>query len=194
MNPCASPGKYSPQAAVAEKAVRDPSHILYTVTVAVTFHSYAPPLKGPPTHGVSHAAIAARFPGHFADKKQPHVQWYPLGAVAEFRLGEKLEQSSWRIFHGGSASKRASQAVEPQPRRVELGIRYRLKLRVDTLPGTAARYRVKSWKDGQPEPAAWDFETTEQRDAIPAGGALVVSHNTDVTIGNLTVKPNDTEK
>ncbi|MBI5772949.1 MAG: hypothetical protein HZA89_04290 [Verrucomicrobia bacterium] len=166
----------------------------YTVTVAVTFHSYAPPLKGPPTHGVSHAAIAARFPGHFADQKQPHVQWYPLGAVAEFRLGEKLEQSSWRIFHGGSASKRASQAVEPQPRLVELGIRYRLKLRVDTLPGSAARYRVKSWKDGQPEPAAWDFETTEERDAIPAGGALVVSHNTDVTIGNLSVKPNDTEK
>lgn len=166
----------------------------YTVTVAVTFHSYAPPLKGPPTHGVSHAAIAARFPGHFADKKQPHVQWYPLGAVAEFRLAEKLEHSSWRIFHGGSASKRASQAVEPQPRLVELGIRYWLKLRVDTLPGNAARYRVKSWKDGQPEPAAWDFETTEERDAIPAGGALVVSHNTDVTIGSLTAKPNDTEK
>ena len=59
------------------------------------------------------------------------------------------------------------------------------------LAGPAARYRVKSWRDGAPEPAAWDFETTETRNVIPAGGALFVSHNTDVTVGTITVTANN---
>lgn len=163
----------------------------YTVTATVTFHAYAPPVKTAPTYGVSHAAIAARFPGHFADKKQPHVQWYPLGAVAEFRLGEKLEQSSWRIFRDGTATKRAISIVEPRMRRVELGVKYRLKLRVDTLPGPNARYRVKAWKESEPEPTAWDMDEREGGAAIPSGGALLVAHNTDVTFGNFSVTPND---
>lgn len=163
----------------------------YTVTAEVTFHSYAPPLGGKPTYGVSHAAIAARYPGHFADHLQPHVQWYPVGAVAEFRLGEKLDQSSWRLFLGGAAKVRPNVAVEPQPRRVELGVRYLLKLRVDSLPGPAARYRVKSWKVGAPEPDAWDLDAKEALNVLPAGGALLVSHNTDVTFGRITATPNN---
>jgi len=162
----------------------------YTVTAEVTFHSYAPPLGGAPTHGVSHAALAARYPGHFADKLQPHVQWYPVGAVAEFRLGLDLAQSSWRVFIGGSPTVRSPAVVEPQLRRVELGVRYVLKIRVDTLPGPAARYRVKSWKSGTPEPAAWDMDTKETTHVLASGGALVVSHNTDVTIGNITATGN----
>jgi len=162
----------------------------YTVTAEVTFHSYAPPLPKAPTYGVSHAALAARYPGHFADALQPHVQWYPLGVVAEFRLGENLDQSSWRIFLGGAATMRPTAIVEPQPRRVELGVRYLLKIRVDTLPGPAARYRVKSWKANEPEPVAWDMDTKESTNVLSAGGALIVSHNTDVTIGKLTATPN----
>jgi hypothetical protein len=165
----------------------------YTVTVAVTFHGYTPPFGGQPTYGVSHAAIAARFPGHFADDRQPHVQWFPLGAVAEFRLGQDLDQSSWRIFRDGGTAPRAfpTTLVEPRMRRVELGVRYQLKLRVDSLPGPASRIRVKSWPAGEPEPAAWDMDSKEGGGAIPAGGALVVSHNTDVTFGMLTATRNN---
>lgn len=162
----------------------------YTVTVAATFHGYAPPRHGAPTYGVSHAAIAARFPGHFADQKQPHVQWYPLGAVAEFRLGENLAQSSWRIFRDGTAKTFPNRVHEARERRVELGVRYWLKLRVDSLPGAAARYRVKAWRDGEPEPAGWDVDSREGGPVVPAGGALLVAHNTDVTFGRLTATPN----
>jgi hypothetical protein len=166
----------------------------YTVTAEVTFHSYAPPLGRAPTYGVSHAALAARYPGHFADRLQPHVQWYPLGAVAEFRLGENLDQSTWRIFLGGTAAERSRNVVEPQPRRVELGVRYQLRIRVDTLPGAAARYRVKSWKTAEPEPAAWDMDVRENPPTFQTGGALIVSHNTDVTIGTITATRNTPEQ
>ncbi|MBL9212710.1 MAG: hypothetical protein JNL92_19770 [Opitutaceae bacterium] len=163
----------------------------YTVTVAVTFHGYSPPLAQPPTYGVSHAAIAARFPGHFPDQRQPHVQWYPLGAVAEFRLGADLAESSWRIFRDGAAKTFPTTLTEPRLRRVELGVRYWLKLRVDTLPGPAARYRVKSWRDGDTEPVTWDLDSREGGGAIPRGGALLVAHNTDVTFGALRATLND---
>lgn len=162
----------------------------YNVTVAVTFHGYTPPGGGPPTYGVSHASIAARFPGHYNDNKQPHTQWYPLGGVAEFRLGEDLGKSSWRIFRGGTAKKNPVKLIQKGFHRVDLGIRYMLKMRVDTLPGSGARYRAKYWKDGEPEPALWDMDTKEGGNIIQSGGVLIISHNTDVTFGNITVKPN----
>lgn len=55
------------------------------------------------------------------------MNWYPVGAVAEFRLGADLAQSSWRIFIGGSPTVRSPAIVEPQPRNVELGVRYVLR-------------------------------------------------------------------
>lgn len=166
----------------------------YTVTVSVTIHSYAPPRKAAPTYGVSHVAIAARFPGHFDDNKQPHVQWYPLGAVAEFRLAENLDQSSWRIFRDGAAKTFPKTLIETRTRRVELGVRYRLKLQVDSLPGSASRYRVRAWKDGESEPGSWDMDTTESGAVILGGGVLIVAHNTDATFGELTVTPNAPEE
>lgn len=165
----------------------------YTVTAEVTFHSYAPPLRGSPTYGVSHAALAARYPGHFADDKQPHVQWYPLGAVAEFRLGLDIAQSSWRFFVGGGPRKFPATSVEPDMRKVELGVPYKLKLRVDTLPGGVAYYRAKSWKSGEPEPTSWEMAVRDEQPLIRSGGALIVAHNTDVTIGRVTATPNEPE-
>jgi hypothetical protein len=119
------------------------------------------------------------------------VQWYPLGAVAEFRLGLNLQESSWRIFRDGTATTFPTKLTESRARRIELGVRYQLKLRVDSLPGPASRIRVRSWKAGEREPVTWDMDTREGGQAIPAGGALVVAHNTDVTFGTIVVTPND---
>jgi len=58
------------------------------------------------------------------------------------------------------------------------------------FPGPAARCRVRVRKDGDNEPAAWDMDTSEGSGMIPAGGALMVAHNTDVTLGALLVTPN----
>ena len=63
-------------------------------------------------------------------------------------------------------------------------------LRVDTLPDGAARYRTKSWKAGEPEPAAWDMDVRDERSPLQRGGALLVAHNTDVTFGRISAAPN----
>lgn len=139
---------------------------------------------------MAHAALAARFPGHQADDAQPHVRWYPLGATAEFRLGADLAQSSWRIFRGGAANTYPAVITEPKQRKVELGMPYHLKLRVDSWAENKARYRVKAWRTGEKEPAAWDLDTTENKVTPPTGGALLIAHHTDVTFGSIYVTAN----
>ncbi len=79
-------------------AFGDTSWTDYEVSTSVIYHSFTPPRSGPPTFGVSHAAIATRWPGHDFDKRQPHVKWFPLGATAEFRLTDNLDSCRWRVF------------------------------------------------------------------------------------------------
>ena len=155
----------------------------YEVSTTVVFHSFAPPLAGPPTFGVSHAAIATRWPGHDVDKKQPHVKWHPLGATAEFRLTAGLDSCRWRIFDG---QKLYVEDVT-QPRRIVLGKKYGMKHRVETLPDETTLFRTKLWPADQPEPAAWDLEAREKPDNVPYGSALLLAHNADVTFGNVRV-------
>ena len=165
----------------------------YTVTAEVTFNGFTLGKKGPPTYGVSHAAIAERWSGHAEDDRQPHVKWYPLGVTAEFRLSEHLDKCFWHIFRDGNFGSPAS-IDENHGRQVELGVRYKMKVRVDGLPGSAARYRTRFWKDGDPEPVTWDMDSKEGGEYIPSGSVLLIAHNNDVTFGNITAVPNKIEE
>lgn len=157
----------------------------YEVTTSVIFHDFTPPHKGPPTFGVSHAAIATRWPGHDRDDKQPHVKWYPLGATAEFRLTTHLDSCRWRIFDGENLYVEDTTKL----RTITLGTRYHMKHRVETQPNGSTLYSVKCWEDGQPEPESWDLQATEPPGNLPSGSALLIAHNTDVTFGNVKAVP-----
>jgi len=52
-----------------------------------------------------------------------------------------------------------------------------------------SNYRVKMWRDGEAEPAAWGIERTDPADARPHGSVLLVAHLVDATFGNVTVSP-----
>ncbi|WP_373514437.1 hypothetical protein [Persicitalea sp.] len=155
----------------------------YEVSTTVVFHSFTPPHEGPPTFGVSHAAIATRWPGHDLDDKQPHVKWHPLGATAEFRLTAGLDSCRWRIFDG----QKLYLEDTTRPRRILLGKKYGMKHRVETLVDNSTLFRTKLWPADQPEPAAWDLEAREKPDNVPNGSALLIAHNADVTFGNVWV-------
>lgn len=153
----------------------------YEVTTSVIFHDFIPPQKGPPTFNVSHAAIATRWPGHDLDNHQPHTKWYPLGATAEFRLTTNLDSCRWRIFDGENLYVEDTTKI----RTIDLETRYQMKHRIETLPDSSTLYSVKLWEEGQPEPANWDLQATEPPGNLPAGSALLIAHNTDVTFGNV---------
>ncbi|MEQ9442859.1 MAG: hypothetical protein RIG62_27710 [Cyclobacteriaceae bacterium] len=167
-------------------AFGDTSWHNYEVSTSVIFHGFASPLPGPPTYGVSHAAIATRWPGHDADAEQPHVKWYPLGATAEFRLTDGLDSCRWRVFDGEHLYVEDSS----QHFSITLGTQYHMKHRVRTLHDSLTRYQVKLWEDGLPEPATWDLVADENSTKnISSGSALLLAHNTDVTFGPISVIP-----
>jgi hypothetical protein len=166
-------------------AFGDDSWTNYEVETTVTFHGFTPPRPGPPTFNVSHAAIAARWPGHSDDGNQPRVQWYPLGATAEFRLSDNLDRCTWRVF-----THNTRQTIDSRPRTIQLDTKYGMKLRVRTPSGELSAYEAKLWPPAEPEPAAWDvLAAAPLAEDVPSGGALLVAHNTDVTFGDVHVRP-----
>jgi len=163
----------------------------YEVTTTVIFHDFTPPVKGPPTYNVSHAAIASHWPGHDVDKLQPHRKWFPLGATSEFRLTTNLDSCRWRIFDGpkpGYEKFHVEQATEDY-RSIQLGSTYGMKHRVESLDGNRTRYSVKLWPFNQPEPESWDFSGIESDVNVGQGSALLIAHNTSVTFGDVMVVP-----
>ena len=165
-------------------AVGDTSWTDYEVNTSVIFHGFTPPRPGPPTFGVSHAAIATRWPGHDDDEEQPHVKWFPLGATAEFRLTDLLDSCRWRVFDGESLYVEDMTKI----RKITLETRYRMKHRVQQIDSIRTRYQVKLWEDAEAEPATWDLEAVEaSANNINSGSALLLAHNTDVTFGDIRV-------
>ncbi|MEK6481237.1 hypothetical protein WJR50_27085 [Catalinimonas sp. 4WD22] len=158
----------------------------YEVSTSVIFHDFTPPREGPPTFGVSHAAIASRWPGHDLDEHQPHVKWYPLGATSEFRLSTQLDSCRWRIFDGENLYAEDSSSL----RSIQLDTKYRMIHQVISINDSTTRYSVKLWEAKRPEPSGWDFVAEEvAENNITSGSALIIAHNTDVTFGDIEVVP-----
>lgn len=155
------------------------------IEVQTTFwlHGVTPPSSEKNRTGVSHVAIAHRWPGHTSDGRQPSVRWHPLGATAEFRLGN-LKQARWRIFDAYCCY------VEGRRRRViEMDHPYRINHRVQSTTDGTAVYRVKCWDADLAEPQAWDLTRIESKENVPTGSSCLIAHFTDVTFGDVRVLP-----
>ncbi len=83
---------------------------------------------------------------------------------------------------------------EPPGREIELGVPYKYKMRVETLPGAETLYRLRTWKSSDREPDKWDMEGREGKDDYQNGCLLFVAHYTDVTVGDFTVVPVTSEQ
>lgn len=164
-------------------AIGDSTWKNFEITTTVIFHDFIPPLPGPPTFGVSHAALASRWLGHAPDNNQPHIKWYPLGVTCEFQLSSNLDSCRWRILGGWQISKEDT----TKARKIILGEKYWMKHRVYNLPGGNTCYCAKLWPYGETEPDKWDLVAMEGRDDVQYGSALLIAHNTNVTFGDVKV-------
>ncbi|HEU4594305.1 MAG TPA: hypothetical protein VFS10_03975, partial [Pyrinomonadaceae bacterium] len=102
-------------------------------------------------------------------------------ALVLFGNAQKLEISSWQPETARVAS--VPFAWKPDTW-------YRMKLRVENLPGGKVRARGKAWPASEPEPAAWTVERVDpigNRQGSPGifGGALA-----EIYFDNLKVTPN----
>jgi hypothetical protein len=155
----------------------------YEVRTDVIFYGHSKPEAGPPTFGVAHAAIAFRWPGHDIDTNQPHVKWYPLGATCEFKISAGRDSCRWRMLYGD----RPRMENVGWNRHIELGKPYKVAARAETIDASTSRYSAKLWSADLPEPVQWDLIGIKENETVFSGSALLLSHNTDVSFGNVSI-------
>jgi len=163
----------------------------YEAMCSVTINSI-PKRNGPQSARVHHAGFCMRWHGHSLDKSEPDAQpkWglHPRGGIVWVT---KRHGHFQREFYPGNSEKyHAFGAID-----IVLGkpfmLKGRCKTEIDWTDGSFfTTYSLKAWHATQPEPENWDFEVIEtSKNALRNGGLALVAHETDVTFGDITVKP-----
>jgi regulation of enolase protein 1 (concanavalin A-like superfamily) len=148
-------------------ALGDVTSTNYEVLVPITIHSMP---------GGGGVGVLLRWKGHTdtpVSCQQPKCGYEPHGAISWFR-SNKLE------FYQGN-----NQSFTPV-----IGVTYMFRTSVETETTTGnTNYRIKFWEQGSPEPVAWNIEQTEDASNLQEGSLMLISHQADVTFGNVTVTP-----
>jgi hypothetical protein len=163
----------------------------YEVTAQATIHALSH-WNGPQSWVVRHVGFCMRWTGHSREDNlsddQPKWGLHPRGGVLFLTIRDGLFPPV-RQFYPGDSEK--FQTFSPFP--IELGRPFWMKGRCETLPDDASgvgvtRYSFKLWNHVESEPANWDFQVVQtSRTALRQGGVALVTHEMDVTIGDLTI-------
>ena len=131
--------------------------------------------------------LVAGWKGHTTDQYgiptpvQPRIG-HPFAAFAEYLLAPGQAP---RLSIGANTARyqEAELAADLSGRRLELGVAYVFKMRVEaTLSGTSS-VSFKVWAVGAVEPAGWDL----QAETDPSEGSVVLAaHMADVSFGKVT--------
>jgi len=142
----------------------------YEVLVPITMNSLSPSSGG--------AGILLRWDGHTdypIAGTQPKSGYLPLGCIGWYRNG-RIE------LYGNDGT-----ILDTDSRTLTQGLTYWFKMRVSTTIGVGGLYQLKVWEDGQPEPGAWEIEGQETLSDPQIGSPLLISHQYDVTFGDVTI-------
>ena len=146
----------------------------YEVTVPVTIHSAT-------RFGL--VGLLLRWQGHQPDNAQPHVQWRTHGSLGTYQRRDGLDLGGEII-------------TDNDPGKVlEEEETYIFKMRVETVE-EGSIYSLRVWEQNQSEPTLWDLQsfrssTNDQR--LSNGSFLLVAHQNDVTFGDVTTSPLETD-
>lgn len=158
----------------------------YEARVRLTIHGFTPSEPGPPTYNVTHMGVAMRWRGHHPDEHQPNRKWYPMGSQGELLLQALPDSSRYRILFGSEHPTVVGERAFP----VALEQQRWIRTQVRTQDDGSTLYRYKTWPVGEAEPSAWHAEGTEPEHLdYSSGSLLLVPHNSDVTIHEVSVAP-----
>lgn len=152
----------------------------YEVTVPITVHEW-------PSAGDGGVGIIARWDGHSGAYPLPSG-WSDMGAYGYYSNDGDPNRAGLAMWLNGS--RRVSTGIDKFE--MALGVTYIFKLRVETVSSTSARYSLKAWRQGDPEPS-WSSSTFSEvyqvvdTDDKTRGGVLLVAHHADATFGDVTV-------
>ena len=172
----------------------------YEITVPVTVNRL-----DTATYVQSGVGILMRFTGHVTGGhraedwakriQQPKPGYQPFGGIGWFNWDADNQGQPRKQFFHGDYDVVNNFGKTP----VEFGTTYIMKMRAETLPDApngdgVTRYSWKAWAAGSSEPSDWDwiYEQTSEY-ALRRGGVALLAHFADVTFGDVTITPRDTE-
>jgi regulation of enolase protein 1 (concanavalin A-like superfamily) len=162
-------------------AVGDLTWTDYEVSVPITIHSLGTAANGP---GVG---ILVRWPGHYDwDGSQPRHGWHPMGAIGWYR-NNLLQEGGIRLNMYGGGDRIL--AEDTSGRKLDLGVPYMFKMRVESRPEQSSLYQLKVWEQGTPEPGEWDLVSGGYSTELEHGSLLLLAHHADATFGSVQVTP-----
>ncbi len=174
---------YDRLVALGDVGMRD-----YTVLADLTLHGFAVDAPGYPEAMGPGVGILLRWTGHHPDGRSPMREWRPIGALAWYRYGRDAADTvrDYRLQLMGG---RMKDDVRSEPiaedvsgRKLPFGIPLTFKADVWSMGPGPARYRLKVWPTGTPEPSRWDLEGFGMQGEAETGSALIVLHYAEATI------------
>jgi hypothetical protein len=126
--------------------------------------------------------LLMRWTGHYDwDGQQPRIGWHPMGALLAYAWLPDPYTGLMAWTSNGSTTQGPGTTPEPA-----VGVPHLMKMRGEELPNGDIMYSVKMWPSAEVEPAAWGHTYTSST-SPPSGSLVVVAHNTDITIGDVSI-------
>jgi hypothetical protein len=155
----------------------------YEVTIPITVHALDPSGYQSPSNGPA-VGIGMRWTGHTAwDSSQPRWGFWPTGAFAWYRWKTTFE----RFQLAGNEYQQIAEDLSG--RKLNFGVTYIFKVRVETLPNGNPLYSFKVWEQGEPEPPTWDLTIEEGLEDPQAGSVLLLAHHVAASFGDVQIVP-----
>lgn len=156
----------------------------YEILVPITINGYETNID--PIVSVSAGfGITPRWTGHSDDPPvcapdyRPHCGWLPSGFNGWYDMGEDAFYLKPPDFSDPEID-------------MNVGDTYWWRLRTETN-GNGVTYSVKVWPVGDPEPEDWTLSEGLGTTQNKAGSLVVVAHHVDLTLGDVQVRPLNTE-
>jgi len=169
-------------------AIGDETWTDYEVTMPFTVKGIDP--EGY-TRGGPGIGLLIRWQGHNQTEgqptEQPRLDWARVGGIGWYKWsstgneGLELRGRDWNRGYNSDLV-------------LQFNVPYILKMSVQSSPDPAderSYYRLKMWKQGDPEPGLWDLEAWSDTTASKMGSAVIVAHFVDVEISTVRVRDID---
>ncbi len=155
----------------------------YEVTVPVTVKSLDESGYGGLSNGPA-VGVYLRWQGHtLREDEQPRVGTEDSGALGRYHWIEKDGEEGLEIKGDGWRKPLNT------TKKWELNTPYTLKMSVQSVDDSSkAYYRLKFWKQGEMEPAAWDVEGFSDDNNTSSGSMVLVAHHVDAEFGDVQIR------
>src|SRR5659263_21366 len=166
-------------------AIGDMNWTDYEITVPITINT---PLVSSAPNGGPNFGLSMRWQGHNKNSnEQPGAKWWTIGAIGGYMWNGTAYQIQ---MIGHSATATSTIAKDTSGKQLTVGVPYMFKMRAKTN-GTRTLYTLKVWEQAASELTAVTISGYGDTIGLKQGSAMLNAHYSNVSFGNVTIRPLD---